>query len=235
VQFFWWDTNIGTPIESLEVLKKCKAKGKIANLGITNWDVDQSSKFKDAGFDLVSNQVQYSLLDRRASFSLAPWCSENDIGLLCYGTLAGGFLTEKWLGQPDPGFIFENRSLVKYRLVIDEFGSWEDFQGLLNILKEIADKYKVSLGSVATKWVLNQPQVAAAIVGARYASRLPSTLEVFKFELDAIDNNTIESYLNQHSALSGPVYSVERDRKGRHGKIMKYNLNTKANDKVGEN
>lgn len=232
VQFYWWDTNVGAPVKAMETLKRCQEKGKIAHLGVTNWDVTETEPYLEAGIELVSSQVQYSLLDRRPSVGLAPWCVENGIYLLCYGTLAGGFLTETWLDRPDPGFSFENRSLIKYRLIIDEFGTWEVFQSLLLRLKEIGDRHGVSLSSVATRWVLQQPQVAAAIVGARYARHLPKTLEVFNFELDAEDLAHIDEILGTASGPQGSVFALERDRNGRHGRIMKYNLNARPDDAV---
>ncbi len=137
VQFFWWDLSIGNAVSALEVLKRCQEKGKIANLGTTNWNEAQMSLFTGAGFDVVSAQVQYSVLDRRPAGDFSNWAREHDVQLLCYGTLAGGFLTENWLGQADPGFAFENRSLIKYRLIIDEFGSWDLFQTLLSTLKAV--------------------------------------------------------------------------------------------------
>jgi aryl-alcohol dehydrogenase-like predicted oxidoreductase len=230
VQFYWWDLTLGTPVTALEVLKRCQEKGKIARLGVTNWDVAETAPFVAAGFDVVSDQVQYSLLDRRAAVALAPWAAAHDMGLLCYGTLAGGFLTEHWLGQPDPGFAFANRSLVKYRLIIDEFGPWEAFQTLLATLKSVGDRHGVSLSSVATRWVLDQPQVAGAIVGARYARHLPKTLEVFGLHLTPHDHAEIAAVLTP--GPQGPVFGLERDRTGRHGRIMKYNLNTRPDDKV---
>lgn len=232
VQFFWWDTAIGDPVGALEVLKDCRRKGKIANLGTTNWDADRMGPFVEAGFDVVSAQVQYSLLDRRPAGRLADWAGARDIRFLCYGTLAGGFLTDAWLGRPDPGFAFENRSLVKYRLIIDEFGPWELFQELLACLRAIADRHEVSIASVATRFVLDAPQVAAAIVGARYARHLPQTLEVFRLALDADDRAAIARVLDQARGPSGPVYGLEGDRTGRHGRIMKYNLNTDPNAPV---
>lgn len=232
VQFFWWDLTLGHPQVGLEVLKRCQEKGKVAHLGVTNWDVAETQPFLDAGFHVVSTQVQYSLLDRRPENGLTDWALANDLQLLCYGTLAGGFLTERWLGEADPGFSFENRSLVKYRLIIDEFGPWEAFQQLLRTLKTIAGKHGVSLSSVATRWVLDQPQVAAAIVGARYARHLPQTLEVFGFALDAADRAAIQTVLKKAPGPQGSVFALERDRNGRHGRIMKYNLNTKPDDKV---
>jgi len=232
VQFYWWDISIGHPVEALDVLKECRKKGKIANLGATNWNTPVMDRFCDAGFDVVSAQVQYSVLDRRPAGAFSAWGAQRDVQILAYGTLAGGFLTENWLGQPDPGFAFENRSLVKYRLIIDEFGPWELFQTLLQTLQGIGDKHGVALASVATRWVLDQPQVAAAIVGARYARHLPKTLEVFRFQLDAEDRAKIDAVLAQASGPNGPVYGLESDRSGRHGRIMKYNLNTNPADKV---
>lgn len=232
VQFFWWDLSLGNAVEGLEVLKACQKKGKIANLGVTNWDVDQTRQFVEAGFDIASTQVQYSVLDQRPAKGLSDWAQAHDMQILCYGTLAGGFLTDKWLDQPDPGFAFENRSLIKYRLIIDEFGSWERFQELLRLLTSIGNKYGVSLSSVATRWVLDQPQVAAGIVGARYASHLPKTLEIFKFELDADDHAGIAAMQKQAQGPSGPVFGMEGDRSSRHGRIMKYNLNTRPQDQV---
>jgi aryl-alcohol dehydrogenase-like predicted oxidoreductase len=232
VQFYWWDMSIGNAVEALDVLKECQKKGKIANLGATNWNTPVMDRFCDAGFDVVSAQVQYSVLDRRPAGAFSDWGARRNVQILAYGTLAGGFLTENWLGKPDPGFAFENRSLVKYRLIIDEFGPWELFQTLLQTLQAIGDKHGVALSSVATRWVLDQPQVAAAIVGARYARHLPKTLEVFGFALDAEDRAKIDAVLAQAGGPKGPVYGLEGDRSGRHGRIMKYNLNTNPADKV---
>jgi aryl-alcohol dehydrogenase-like predicted oxidoreductase len=232
VQFFWWDLGLGNAVEVLEVLKECQKKGKIANLGTTNWDASEMERFTEAGYDIVSAQVQYSVLDRRPAGALTPWAKGRDMQFLCYGTLAGGFLTEGWLGQPDPGFTFDNRSLVKYRLIIDEFGPWERFQSLLSTLKAVGDRHGVTLSSVATRWVLDQPQVAAAIVGARYARHLPKTLEVFDLSLDDADRAAIRAILDEAEGPSGPVYGLESDRNSRHGRIMKYNLNTRPDDRI---
>lgn len=232
VQVFWWDMAIGNAVEALEVLKTCQQKGKIASLGTTNWDSPVMDRFIDAGYDIASAQVQYSLLDRRAAGRFAQWGAARNVQILCYGVLAGGFLTDAWLGKADPGFEFENRSLIKYRLIIDEFGPWELFQTLLSTLRAIADRHGVALASVATRWVLDQPQVGGAIVGARYARHLPQTMEAFTFALDAADNAAIDAVLAQASGPNGPVFGLEGDRNGRHGRIMKYNLNTNPNDKV---
>jgi aryl-alcohol dehydrogenase-like predicted oxidoreductase len=166
-------------------------------------------------------QVQYSLLDRRPARSLVA----SGVPLLCYGTLAGGFFSERWLGAPEPGAELSNRSLIKYKLVIDDFGGWVTFQSLLQALKAIADRHGANIATVATRWVLDQPGVAAAIVGARYADHLPQTLAVFGLRLDAQDHALLAPILAAHPGPEGDTYSLERDKAGRHGRIMKYNLN----------
>ena len=180
----------------------------------------------------MSNQVQYSVLDHRAEQDLLKQAETHGISLLCYGVVAGGFLSDRYLDKPDPEGPLENRSLTKYRLIIDEFGSWELFQDLLKTLKQVGDKYNVSLSSVAARWVLDQPQVAATIVGARYARHLPQTLQVFDFALDDEDRAAIAAIHARANGPNGPVFGLEGDRASRHGQIMKYNLNTRPDDQV---
>ena len=115
--------------------------------------------------------------------------------LLCYGTVAGGFLSGRWLGAPEPLEPQANRSLVKYKLIIDDFGGWPLFQDLLATLKAAALKHAVSITAVATRWVLDRPGVAGAIIGARYAEHLPDNLNVFRFALDDDDRAAIARVL----------------------------------------
>jgi len=226
VQFYWWDTSRGDPIGVLSSLKTLQDKGKILHLGANNWDTNNIAPFIDAGLDIVSMQVQYSLLDARPEGRFANWCNTHGVNLFCYGTLAGGFLTDAWLGKTDPGYDFENRSLIKYRLIIDEFGGWDLFQQLLTVLKQIADKHSVGLSAIASRAMLDKPDVAAVIIGARTARHLEKTLQVFDVQLDMQDRAEINSLLSQRTGPSGAVYALEGDKTGRHGRIMKYNLNT---------
>ena len=226
VQMFWWDLAQGRPFEVMASLKALQEKGKIAHLGVTNFDVDAIGPLLEAGIDIVSAQVQYSLLDARAEGRFANWCTERRIGLICYGVLAGGFLTEAWLGKPDPGHAFENRSLIKYRLIIDEFGGWDLFQTLLATLHRIAEKHGVTIGAVAARAMLDREGVACVILGARSAKRLAETMAVFALKLDAADRAAIEHVLANRSGPDGAIFALEGDRTGRHGRIMKYNLNT---------
>ncbi|RDI57993.1 aldo/keto reductase [Microvirga subterranea] len=224
VQFHWWNYDVPRVVETALILKDLQDEGKIHEIGGTNFDTSHTRAMLDAGVPLVSMQVQYSLLDQRPENGLVALCQERGMKLLCYGTVAGGFLSERWLGAPEPQEPYANRSLVKYKLIIDDFGGWSLFQELLATLKEIGRKHRVSLTSVATRWVLDRPAVAGAIVGARYAEHLADNLDVFRFTLDGEDRAAIEGVLARKTGPEGDTYTLERDREGRHGRIMHYNL-----------
>lgn len=184
VQFHWWDYQAAGFLEALSHLQTLQKQGKIEHIGVTNFDTEHLLQM-NAECDIASAQVQYSLLDRRLAGSFAGSASQYNTHLLVYGVLAGGFLTDRWLGVPDPGFEFENRSPVKYRLVIEDFGGWSLFQKLLQVLRSIADKHDVDIDTVAIRSMLDNTDVTATIVGARYAERLPQTLRVFDLKLEA--------------------------------------------------
>ena len=224
VQYHWWDYAVAGMEQTAAHLMALQREGTLRLIGATNFNTEQTQRLLDAGIDLVSMQVQYSLLDRRPAGAMSQLCERSGLQLLCYGTLAGGFLTQAWLGAPEPASL-SNRSLIKYKLVIDDFGGWSLFQQLLAVLQQIAQRHGVALSSVATRWVLEQKHVAAAIVGARYAVHLPQMLEVFAFKLELQDHDRLADVLRRSAMLEGDVFDLERDRQGRHGRIMKYNLN----------
>lgn len=225
VQFYWWDLSIGDPLACLDILKELKHKGKIRHLGCTNWDQFAMQRFVDNDFDMISAQVQYSLLDQRPAGAFSDWCAANELQILCYGVLAGGFLTEQWLGESDPGFQFENRSLIKYRLIIEDFGGWGLFQELLTVMHRIAHEHQVPLSAVAIRFMLDQPCVAGVIIGARTAANITDTLAAGKLALTDANQRALAQVLEQRKGPNGHVYELERDRTGPHGRIMKYNLN----------
>ena len=224
VQFHWWDYDQPRYLEAAQALRTLQDEGKIQLIGGTNFDAAHMRDIAAAGVVFSTLQVQYSALDARPAGSLAAACEALGVRLLCYGSLAGGFLSARWLGQPAPTGPLENRSLVKYRLIIEEFGGWDLFQHLLQVLQAVADRHGVSLSAVASRHVLDQPHVAAVIVGARHAGHLPATLAIQDLRLTARDRAEIDAVLSQRAGPAGEVYALERDRTGRHGAIMKYNL-----------
>jgi aryl-alcohol dehydrogenase-like predicted oxidoreductase len=225
VQFHWWDYDVPRYVEAAWFLHEMRQSGKIRHVGVTNFDTPTLREMVEAGLPLVAHQLQYSALDRRPENGMAEFCRERGIALLCYGSVAGGFLSDRWLDVPEPAEALENRSLTKYKLIIDEFGSWELFQELLRTLRAVADRHHTSVAAVAIRYVLQKPQVAAAIVGARNAEHMETTLAALRFELESEDLQRIDGVTGRASGPVGDTYSLEREESSRHAAIMKYNLN----------
>jgi aryl-alcohol dehydrogenase-like predicted oxidoreductase len=152
VQFHWWDYAQPRCVEALLHLKDLALAGKIAHIAGTNFDAAHLAEFDAAGAPLTSIQVQYSLLDRRPAGAFTATAAASHTGLICYGALAGVFLYASWLGAQDPAETLTNRSLIKYRLIIDECGGWDAFQALLSVLDRIAQRHAVPLSAVAARW-----------------------------------------------------------------------------------
>ena len=228
VQFHWWDYDAPKWLDVAGWLSELRQAGKIDNLGGTNFDTRHMTAIADAGVPLVSMQVQYSLLDRRPEKAMLAQAASRGISLLCYGTVAGGFLSDRWLGAAEPAEPLENRSLTKYKLIIDDAGGWDWFQALLRALRQVADRHGSDVATVASAAMLARPGVAAVIVGARNRSHLAANLAISDMTLTALDHDGIDTVLSAAKPLSGDVYTLERDRTGRHGSIMKYNLNKGA-------
>ncbi len=226
VQFHWWDYALGDWLAALTALADQQARGAVLHLGVTNFGTPHLQRMIDAGLPVVSHQLQYSVLDRRPAREVAALCAQHGVGLLCYGALAGGFMHRRWLGAPEPQEPLENRSLMKYKLIIDDCGGWDRFQALLHLLDGIAARHGVGIGTIAIRWVLDQPAVAGVIVGARDASHLAETLAAGALVLTPRDRDELSGFLGGYGTPDGDVYALERDREGRHGRIMRYNLNS---------
>ena len=225
VQFHWWDYSVDRYVEIGLHLERLRREGAIRHIGVTNFDTLHLRALLDAGVSVVSHQVQYSLLDRRPARAMAELCAPRKIRFLCYGSVLGGFLSERWLGAAEPRGTLENRSLTKYKLIIDEALGWEGFQDLLQNLRRIAEKHGVTIGAIGIAWVLAQPHVAAAIVGARNTNHLSPTLAALNVRLDPEESSLLDRACGR--GIPGDIYELERDRKGPHGRIMKYDLNRK--------
>lgn len=170
LQFHWWDYAMrGEMMATMRHLDAARRAGRIRHLGLTNFDTPHVAAFLDAGIPIVSNQVQFSLLDTRPARAMAPLCAARGVALLTYGTLMGGMLTDAWLGVPEPRSraALPTPSLGKYFNMVKAWGSWDLFQELLRAARAVADRHGVDIAHVAIKWVLDQPAVGGVIVGLR--------------------------------------------------------------------
>ena len=198
LQFHWWDYADSAYLDALTYLSQLRDAGKLKHLALTNFDTAHIQTITEHDIRIVSNQVQYSLIDLRPEVRMVPFCQAQNIALLTYGTLCGGLLSDAYLGQPEPrSAALNTASLRKYKQMIDAWGGWELFQELLRALRHIADKHDVSIANVAVRYILDRPTVAGVIVGVRLgvADHHTDNARVFDFSLAPEDHEDIQAVL----------------------------------------
>jgi aryl-alcohol dehydrogenase-like predicted oxidoreductase len=200
LQFHWWEYDDASYLDALSYLAAIRNEGRIRFLGLTNFDTDHLARIVERGIPIVSNQVQYSLVDRRPEVKMAAFCREHGVGLLTYGTLLGGLLSEKYLGRPEPGRgELDTASLQKYKQMIDAWGGWALFQELLGALAHIARRHRVTIANVGVRYILDRPAVAGVIIGARLgvAEHITENARVFGLVLDDEDLERLDAVLSR--------------------------------------
>ena len=204
LQFHWWDYQDQNYLDGLHYMTELQTAGKIKHLALTNFDTEHLKIIVENGIKIVSNQVQFSLIDRRPLAKMTEFCQTHNIKLLPYGVVCGGFLSEKYLDQPEPNRLcLETVSLKKYKNMIDAWGGWSLFQTLLTTLNAIAQKHHVTIPNIAVRYILEQPTVAGTMVGTRLgiSEHIEDNAKVFAFSLDSEDYQALNSVLSQSHDL----------------------------------
>ena len=206
LQYHAWNYADPSWLDQLYWLQELKEEGLIQELGLTNFDTAHLRMVLHSGINVVSNQICFSLLDQRAKNGMLDLCVEYGIKILAFGTLAGGFLSEKWLDQPAPAIDqLATWSQMKYKRFIDQAGSWANFQELLNILSLIAKEKGVRIANIASRYILEQRGVSGVIIGARPSQRahIASNLNLYDIELNESDITQIKSLLAKFNPIPG--------------------------------
>jgi aryl-alcohol dehydrogenase-like predicted oxidoreductase/enamine deaminase RidA (YjgF/YER057c/UK114 family) len=202
LQFHWWTFQHPAWLDALHELARLRTEGLIGEIGVTNFDAAHLDLACADGVPLLTNQVSFSLIDRRAAGDLAAVCARRGVWLLAYGTLNGGFQSDRWLGAPEPEAVAD-WSKMKYRRFIDTAGGWAAFQIVLAAAARVAARHGVSVSNVATRWVLEQVRVAGVIIGARLGERVHTADNLRLFGFSLTDQDRAE--LNAAFAATTPI------------------------------
>ena len=206
LQLHWWSFEHPGYLDAMRELAALQSEGVIRRIGVTNFDTAHLRVIVKQGIEVATNQVCFSLLDQRAAGEMSTFCLEHGVRLLAYGTLAGGLMSERWLGQSEPqDDAISDWSKMKYRRFVDAIGGWPALQRLLAALGAVARRHGVSISNVATRWVLDNAAVAAVIVGARLGERehRAANLGIFSFALDDADREALAVALGKTTPLKG--------------------------------
>jgi aryl-alcohol dehydrogenase-like predicted oxidoreductase/enamine deaminase RidA (YjgF/YER057c/UK114 family) len=206
LQFHAWSYADPSWIDGLLHLQALRTEGLIAHIGLTNVDAAHLNMVLATGIEVISNQVCFSLLDRRAAGSLSDVCRARGVQLVAYGTLAGGWLSNRWLGEPEPDWERGGTwSQMKYGRFVRVAGGWEALQRVLRAADAVARRHDVSIANVASRYVLEQPVVAGIIIGARPGERehIADNLRIFSFSLTGEDREELQAALATLNPIPG--------------------------------
>lgn len=177
-----------TPLdETMEAFADVVRAGKALYIGVSEWTADQiragSALARELRVPFVSNQPQYNMLWRVIEAEVVPTSTQLGMGQVVWSPLAQGVLTGKYLpGQPPPdgsrASHEEVGSFVRGRLTDDVLQRVQD-------LKPIADECGRSLAQLAIAWVLNNPAVSSAIIGATRPDQVTENVKASGRTLDA--------------------------------------------------
>lgn len=204
MQFHWWRYEFYEYLHALEHLMRLREEGLIREIGLTNFDAAHLHLLIKQGIPIASNQVCFSLLDRRAAGDLSRVAAEHGVALLAFGTMAGGFLSARSLGREEP-ITIADWSRMKYKRFIDTAGGWGPFQDLLAAIDSVARKHEVSISNIVTAWTLAHPAITATIIGARLgeSEHRADNKRALSVDLDAEDQATISAALANLDPIPG--------------------------------
>jgi aryl-alcohol dehydrogenase-like predicted oxidoreductase len=182
-----------TPIEeTMEALTEVCEAGKAREIGFSEWTVEQVQ----AGLEVpgakkwVSSQPQYNMIWRAPEAELIPFCAEHGISQIVWSPLAQGVLTGKYRpGEEQPPDSRARSSAMGWAM--DRYLS-DEVLGAVQRLVPIAEGAGLTMATMALAWVLREPNVASAIIGASrpeqvHANAEASGVELSQDVLDAID------------------------------------------------
>lgn len=189
VQVHWPDPT--TPVaETMGALAELRDEGKLAAIGVSNYDVDQLTQAQEALGDvpLASDQPIYSLVQRGIEDDVLPWARTNDVGLIVYSPLEQGLLTGKVRADrtfsDDEGrsrrasFSGENRARVN--AILDE------------VVATVAAAHDATLAQTVLAWTVKQPGITVALAGARRPEQAQENAAAGELELAADEWSAID-------------------------------------------
>lgn len=192
----------GTPLEETMVaFSDVVRSGKALYIGVSEWRAEEiraaAELARELRVPLVSSQPQYSLLWRVIEPEVVPTCKELGIGQIVWSPIAQGVLTGKYLpGQAPPA----GSRATDDKGGADMISRWleDDVLERVQQLKPIADGVGLSLAQLAVAWVLQNDNVAAAIIGASRPEQVTENVKAAGVELD-------EATLKAIDEVVGPV------------------------------
>jgi aryl-alcohol dehydrogenase-like predicted oxidoreductase len=180
--------------EGWQVLAELKAAGKVAHIGVSNFNVAQMERIKQYA-PIETLQPPYSLVAPSVEAEILPYAKREDIGVIVYSPMYSGLLTGKMTRERIAAFPEDDWRKRDAEFLEPRLSRNLDLQALL---VDIGAKHNSSAASVAIAWTLLNPAVTAAIVGARSASQVEGFVDGATLQLDDEDKSKIADFLSKN-------------------------------------
>ena len=193
--------DVETPLEeTMQAFADIVRQGKALYIGVSEWNAEQiragHKLSKELGFQLISSQPQYSALWRVIEAEVVPTCRELGVSQIVWSPMAQGVLTGKYQpGQPAP----EGSRGADERLggMMGKYLS-DEVLTRVQLLSPLAEQLGLTMAQFALAWVLQNDNVASAIVGATKPEQISSNIAAVGVEIP-------EEIMNQVSEILSPV------------------------------
>jgi aryl-alcohol dehydrogenase-like predicted oxidoreductase len=196
-QIHWPDPN--TPLEeTLDALQKIQESGKFRYLGVSNADMGYMDQVQER-MELVSLQPHYSLIHRGIEKRILPYCRERNLGVIGYGTLAGGILTGKFSEIPE----FEEGDYRDHFYGFFKEPLWSKIQELLQVLRDIAEERDATVAQIAINWAAAQEGITSVLVGAKHPDQARANAAAGQWYLTAEELERINAA--HRSTIAAPA------------------------------
>lgn len=188
-QMHWPPKDNGPGLEEAwQAMNELKKAGKVRWVGVSNFDRAQMERAEKIA-PITSDQPPYSIIRRAVEMEVLPHCQKNGIGVISYAPMASGLLTgamtrERAAALPADDFRSRNPEFKEPRLS-------KNIE-LVERLRTVGARHGRGPGEVAIAWVLRNPAVTGAIVGARNAKQAEGVMRAGELKLSQEDMNEIE-------------------------------------------
>jgi len=187
----WPDEN--RPFEEpMDVFARWQREGKIRYGGVSNFSVPQMEECLRY-FPIACDQVGYNLFDRRPEDEIIPFCQENGLGFMAYGSLSYGLLTGTMTPDTDFGEDDWRRTRRAFGLPIFEGEHFLRNLTVVERLKEIASGHGKTVAQLAIAWVLSNPALTVALAGIRKPAEIEENVKAADWHLTQEEKAEIEA------------------------------------------
>lgn len=175
-QIHWPDPT--TPVsETMEAMEILIQQGKIRAGGVCNYGLELTRE-ASGRFPLASNQVPYSMVNRKIENDVVPFCIEKNIGILAYSPLQRGLLT----GKIKPGHTFNEGDNRPSSFYFKE-PNHSNILNFLSAIRHIADSRGITLAQLVLNWTIRQPGITCTLAGARNPEQVLDNIGAVSFDL----------------------------------------------------